>query len=107
MASDYTSDTIDFTYCMIGSVQITWTGNSASNGEIYLESSLYDDDDWFDEIIGSAVTLSASGTGRGKKKTVLWSHESMGFRFVRVQYLKGSNTTGTFTIKAAGKSARW
>ena len=106
LGADWTSNTVDFTHCRQGSLHVKYTGNDAADGYVVLEASLVDEDGWFDEIDNTQCLLNGSGDP-GDRKNILFSHETLGFRFVRLKYYKVSNTTGTMDLKVCGKSGGW
>ena len=102
MSIDQTSETIDFKEMVVGSVQAKWDGNNALTGKLVVEASNIDEDDWFDEIDCSEVTLDDDGT-KAKRKTKLFNLGWLGYRFLRVRYFAGDNTQGTIQVIALGK----
>jgi hypothetical protein len=104
MAADIVSDIVDFKDMTSGSIQVKWEGNDQDNGEIIAEVSNIPEDSWFDRF-GSTATfvMNDNGIDIGKKKTRLFNFGWLGFRYARIRYLKGTNTTGTLQVMALGK----
>ncbi len=102
MRADFVSDIVDFKDMQVGSIQVKWSGNDALDGEIFVEGSNVPEDDWFDEVNLGYKILDDDGT-KGKRKNQLFNLGLLGFRYARVKYFKGANTTGEIEIIALGK----
>jgi len=105
MGSDQTSDLIDFKNMTTGSIQVKWEDQDADDGEIAIEVSNIPEEEWFDEIHQCPAIMSETGSGRGNKQVKLFDlgNSMIGFRYARVKFYHGSNTTGTITAIALGK----
>ena len=103
MNADFETDIIDFINMKVGSVQAIWKNNDALDGQLIVEASnIMEDPESFDEIEGGVYTMNDDGT-RTKRRTKLFNLGQLGYRYVRVLYLKGTNTQGKITIVALGK----
>lgn len=102
MAADFDSVIADFKDMKVGSIQVKWSGNDTFDGMVIVEASNVPEEDWFDEVKGGTYILSDDGT-RSKRKTKLFNLGVIGFRYARVLYFKGTNTTGTINVIALGK----
>jgi len=103
MGQDLISDIADFREMTIGSVQARWEDNDAADGKLILQASNVPDEAWFDDMECADVILDDDNSQFGKRKTKLFNLSIIGFRYVRVRYLKGSNTQGKITVFAVGK----
>jgi hypothetical protein len=107
MDENQVSDIIDWKEMTVGSISAKWEGNDTIDGSLTVEAANIPEDAWFDEInicgIDSAYIMNDDNSGRGKKKCKMFNLGVLGYRYTRVKYFKGSNTTGTITIMALGK----
>lgn len=98
MGSSLISESADFKEMSMGSVQAFWTGNDATTGSLELEAS--DDNIHWDNIEGSYRTLANA------RLSWLWDLGVIGYRYVRLVYVKVDVTSGTLTAFAIGKMSR-
>ena len=116
MDADFVSDIIDFGHSRVAaSIHFKWEGNDQADAQIAIEASDFLDPDdstesekWFDEVElpcgETRITLNASGAGPSSRKTQLINLGTVGYRYARIAYYKGSNTTGMLRAIALGKS---
>jgi hypothetical protein len=103
MNADFISDVIDFKEMVVGSIQVMWDGNNADDATIVVEATNFvEHENSFDEIDCSEVTLDDDGS-KAQRKTKLFNLGIIGWRYARVKYFHGSNTTGSISVWALGK----
>jgi hypothetical protein len=103
MNANFVTPPVDFKEMVTGSFHCKWDGNDAANGTIILQASNIPQEDWFDDMECAETILDDDDSAFGKKKTKLFRDTSIGYRYARIRYLAGSNTTGTMTIVVIGK----
>lgn len=104
LASDFTSDVIDFKDMPMGSVQILWDGIvGALDGTWKIYCSNLPDISSFD----AAGTLidGAEITPHGASGARMWLRDRLGFRYALLRWTAGSVTAGNCDIIALGKKS--
>jgi hypothetical protein len=97
MASDFTSDIIDFRDMKVGSLQVLWEGANQTDGYFQVFTSDFSEPDTFDDMDGSREDVLTAKNSRVFNLGVL------GFRYALVKWFHGSVTTGKCQIVAVGK----
>ena len=103
MNADFVTPPVDFREMVTGSFHAKWENNNALNGQIILQASNVPKEEWFEDMQCSETTLDDDDSAFGKKRTKLFRDTSIGYRYARIRYIAGSNTTGTMTIIVIGK----
>lgn len=93
--TNLTSSAINVLPYKVTGIMISWSGLNNTNGSVQFQGSV---DGTIYENVGSAVTL---GTASGQQGVSLIDEP---YKYVHAVYSKGSNTTGTITIKYIQRS---
>lgn len=97
---DLTSDRTSLVYDILNrdmvGFQFTWAGLDQNDGYIRMEWS--NDNVNFKPYYGSTITLSVAADTHG------YDIVSTGFRYIRLAYFKGSNTSGSAVIVVTSKT---
>lgn len=97
MNGNFVSEIGDYKEMGIGFIQAIFNGNDTTNGTFRLLVSIDHRDDTFALLPGSE-----QGTD-GSCPSVGWNLSSIGWRFVKVEFIANGNTTGNCEIIAVGK----
>lgn len=93
MTASTESDRIDVRTCVRGSVQVTWTGASATTAVVRLQKS-NDGANWVN--VGNVSIGAASGSDFIEANNVNWA-------WCRVIFVKNTETTGTVSAHSVFK----
>lgn len=97
MNSDETSEPIEMLYLEKGAIQFIWSGGDASDGKIFVEISCEPKALNFVTIPkGELPTSTVNGTALVQMPDIC-------YRWLRVRYTAGSNTTGSLSGYAVFK----
>lgn len=96
VTADFISKIIDFKEMNTATIQAIISGADANDGTFHLEVSLICDPDSF-------VIYPGSERDETECSNFGWEFKQSAWRYARVVYTHGSNTTGTVTIYARGK----
>jgi hypothetical protein len=97
MTASFVSQDIDFKEMNVATIQAVVDGTDNMDGTFSLEVSLICDPNSF-IVYPNSLKLEADGCmGFG------WEMRTFAWRYVRVRYVAGTNTTGTVTIYARGR----
>lgn len=97
ITADFVSQLIDFKEMNTATIQAVVSGADVNDGTFSLEVSLICDPTSFIPYPDSLRSMSAGCSNFG------WEYRAFPWRYVRVVYTHGSDTTGTVTIYARGK----
>ena len=97
ITADFKSQLIDFKEMNTATIQAVVKNQDADDGTFSLEVSLLCDLATFIPYPGSLREMTAACSNFG------WEYRSFPWRYVRVCYTKGTQTTGTVDIYARGK----
>lgn len=99
MATNLTSETMDFEHACTGSIQIIWSGQDANDGTMELQASNETGAATFCSVPKGTYTMDSTHQAH------MWilTEDMFAFRYARVVFTKNSVTTGTMRINCTAK----